>query len=240
MKKIGIALIVLLMLTGNIVGKGEWEIGFHYSYWSINLLKPVLEEAVKDSFDSYDANKGDILFDSNGNNMGFELRYYPGGKLGSFSIGLSYERNNFKGDLTGSYEDTIDGVPGTVEAVGYFDLKPHSFNINFRWDIAPRYRFHPFIGIGFGFGRMDGIVSLATTGTAYNGTVLLSELEEKTLKQLLDEYEEEEGKKFPVGFFPIVYFSVGMKGEIANNLYLSGEVAIYDGLIFRGGLAFRF
>jgi len=34
--------------------------------------------------------------------------------------------------------------------------------------------------------------------------------------------------------------NLGIRGEIVDNVYLLGEVAIYDGFIIRGGLAYRF
>jgi hypothetical protein len=226
-----------------ILGNGGWEIGVHYSSWSINLAKPYIEEAIADSFDNFDSSKGSILFDSAGNNYGIDLRYYPGGKHASFSLGISYERNNFKGTLNGSYADS-DKYHNRAEinAVGIFDFSPHSFNFSFRWDILPNYRIHPFFTIGFGIGNLDGFVNLQAKTKTYIGSTVISNTvtEEKTLDDLIAIYEKEEGKSFPIGFFPIVYVSLGMKGEIADNIYFLCEVAAYDGLSIRGGLAFKF
>ena len=242
MKRI-LSLILMFLFVSVIHSKGKWEVGVHYSFWSINLAKPYIEDAVEDAFDSFDSTKGNIVFDSNGNNYGIDIRYYPGGKYASFSLGLSYEKNNFLGDLTGSYSDTdAYGNKAEVEALGKFDIQPHSFNFSFRWDIAPKYRIHPFFGIGFGIGKMNGLVNLSTTTKTYidNNITIDVDEEEKTLENLIEEYEEDEGKKFPISFFPIVYITVGMKGEIIDNVYFLGEVAFYDGLIFRGGFAFKF
>jgi len=226
-----------------ILGNGEWEVGVHYSSWSINLAKPYIEEAIADSFDNFDSSKGSILFDSAGSNYGIGVRYYPGGKYASFSLGISYERNNFKGTLNGNYTDSDKyHNKAEINAVGIFDFSPHSFNLSFRWDIVPNYRIHPFFSIGFGIGKLDGFVNLqATTKTYIGGTVITDkETEEKTLEDLIAIYEKEQGESFPVEFFPIVYVSLGMKGEITDNIYLLCEVAAYDGLSFRGGLAFKF
>jgi hypothetical protein len=89
---------------------------------------------------------------------------------------------------------------------------------------------------------MDGIINLTTITKTYIGSTVITDksTEEKTLDDLIKEYEEEEGKAFPVSFFPIVYVSFGVKGEIINNIYFLGEVAFYDGLSFRGGIAFKF
>jgi len=243
MKKISLIFFLLLIFVIDNFAKGEWEIGLHYSSWSLNLAKPYIEETVEDSFDNFDSSKGDIVFDSAGNNYGIDVRYYPAGKYGSFSLGLSYEKNNFKGDLTGNYTDYDEyGNKAEVNAVGLFDLQPHSFNFSLRWDIAPRYRIHPYFDIGFGLGKMDGLMNLTTTTKTYIGSSVITDktTEEKTLDDLIKEYEEEEGKPFPISFFPIVHISFGIKGEITNNIYFIGEVAFYDGMIFRGGIAFKF
>ncbi len=240
MKKTFLLILTIFLLFANIYGNGKWEVGIHYSYWSINFAKPFIEKGLEDVFDNFDSNKGDLNFDSNGNNYGIDLRYYPKGKYGSFSLGVSYEKNNFKGDLSGNYKDTIYGVSSEISAIGIFNIQPHSFNFSLRWDIAPKYRVHPFFGFGFGIGRINGFINGTITGTTAAGAIVSEINEETTLTELIEEYEEEEGKKFPLSFFPIIYFSIGVKGEITNNIYFLGEVAVYDGLIFRGGFAFKF
>lgn len=235
MKRISI-LSILLLVTISLIypaPKGQWEVGFHYSYWSVNVIAPLLEDNLKDSIEGFDPAKGDLNFDSTGNNYGFEVRFFPGGKQGSFSLGLSYERNNFKGGLSGSYQEPV----GQVKAEGTFDLRPHSFNLSLRWDLWAAARVHPYIGLGFGIGPLNGLISSRVTTTLANGTVIAEDIEEKTLKEALDEAEDGE---FTLSFFPIVHLHFGLRGEVVDNLYLLAEFALYDGLIFRGGVAYRF
>lgn len=235
MKKVSVFLVLFFILVSFSLSKsrGKFEVGFHYSYWTINFLGKIIEEGVADSIDEFDSKKGDLNFKSDGNNFGFEIRFFPGGENGSFSIGLSYERNNFKGTLDGAYEDQEGGNRLEVKADGSFDLRPHSFNLSFRWELWARARVHPYIGIGFGIGPANGNLRALVTKELYsNGTLIGEEetLEEKTLKEVLD----------PLTFFPIIHLNFGIRGEIIDNLYLLAEFAIYDGLIFRGGLAYRF
>ena len=244
MKKATVLLFVLLagVYAYGFAEGGHWEIGGHYSYWSIDVISSWAEDNLVSEFDDFDPKKGKLDFDSHGNNYGIELRYFPKGKNGSFSIGFSYERNNFLSDVTGTYtESDGNGNQAKVEADGTINLYPHSFNVNLRWEIAPRARIHPYIGLGFGFGVQDGKYVLHTkTTTYYQGNTQISEsIEEKTLKQVLDELKEE-GNEFPVGFFPIIQVQVGLRLELMENIYILAEGAVYDGIAFRGGLAFRF
>ena len=224
------------------IAQGNWEIGAHYSSWSINVAKEFMEESFVDAFDYYDPTKGALNFDSNGNNMGLEIRFYPGGKDGAFSLGVSYEKNNFKGSLSGSYVETDQwGNRAEVVANGLFDFTPHSFNFSVRWDLFPSAAIHPYIGLGVGIGPLNGMLSLETiTTTTINGATKTDrQYEELTLEEAIEKLEVEEGEEYPFNFFPILHVAVGLKGEILPNVYLMGEAAIYDGIIFRGGVAIR-
>lgn len=241
------ALIIVLILGIVIYSyperkKGQWEIGYHYSYWSINIMSSFIEDNLISEFENYDLEKGGLNFDSDGSNYGFELRFFPKGKNGAFSIGFSYERNNFDANIDGSYSEFDDwGNRVDAEAVGTIKLRPHSFNLSIRWDLWPSSRVHPYIGIGLGLGPLKGYIKLHTTSTTYYyGYTYVEETdEEKTIKQALEELEEE-GEGFPLSIFPIVHLHVGLRGEVLEDVYLLGEIAIYDGIIFRGGIAVRF
>jgi len=242
MKKILIPFFLVLLLSIQIHSQGKWVIGLHYSKWSINVVKPMVEENVTDAFEDFDTSKGNLNFDSNGNNFGFEITYFPKGEEGSFSIGISYERNNFKGKLEGNYTETDDfGNSIKVVGLGSFDLQPHSFNLNLCWDLWPKSRVHPYIGFGFGIGPLNGDLELNTTTTTYypDHTLVEETKDKKTLKEAINELDDED-EGFPLSFFPIIHLKLGLKGEVVNNVYLFTELGIYDGILFRGGLSFRF
>lgn len=243
MKKFAFIIVFVSVLVISSYASGNWEIGTHYSYWSLNLIKSQIEKNFTPDLDLYDPNKGHFNFDSNGNNYGVEIRYFPGGKDGSFSIGLSYERNNFKSKINGAYTEYDNyGNRLEAEAAGTVDVFPHSFNLSFRWDLWPSSRIHPYIGIGFGMGALRGTLKADTKATLYyssGATRSETDHEEKTIKQALDEFKDQ-GNEYPLNFFPIAHIHFGLKGEIVNNIYLLGEVAVYDGFIARGGIAYRF
>jgi len=223
---------------------GHWELGVHYSYWSLNAVAPIIEESVTAEIDYYDAGISPLDFVSDGSNYGVEIRFFPGGEEGSFSIGLSYEWNRFNGTVTGRYEEDLGGgLVLKATADGSFELRPNAVHLNLRWDLWPAARIHPYIGFGFGFGALDGSLLLKTAQTTYFSGYTLDRVEEeqtRTLQEAPDELEAEEGETYPLGFIPILQFQIGVRGRVANNLYLLGEVALYDGLLFRAGLAYRF
>jgi hypothetical protein len=105
----------------------------------------------------------------------------------------------------------------------------------------PSSKIHPFIGIGLGAGLLGGNVEYHYVKTTFlpGGTDVDIVDEEMTLEEALDELEAE-GDGFPLSFFPLIHIHLGVRGEVASNVYLMGEIAIYNGMIFRAGIAYRF
>ncbi len=240
MKKLLLTIFFIGSLSFLANAQGQWEVGAHYSGWGTGIVVSDPEEYVSDAFDEYD---GPITFDPHGHNFGFMLRFFPAGKQGSFSIGFSYERNYFKADLSGSYTETVAGGTVNKTGSGKVDLSPHSFNLDFRWDIYPSSKVHPYVGIGFGVGPLNGDITFTTTTeTNINGSITIETVtEELTLKEAIKKIEEKQDENlYLVNFFPIVHLNLGLRGEIVDSVYLLGEVAFYDGFILRGGLAYRF
>jgi len=161
--------------------QGRWEFGFHYSRWSINLLRGMIEDGISEAMETElrdeilaeiqsdyptlvdTAYSQSVDFDSAGDNFGFEARWYPGGQNGSFSLGLSVEKTTMKVSLPSisaamSLRDQLTSQSAGFQASagGEFLLKPLSFHLSLRWDIVPSSIVHPYVTLGFG----------AATGTA--------------------------------------------------------------------------
>jgi len=222
--------------------KGHWEVGIHYSTWNIDALTSYLEDNFVPELEYYELDKGPLTYDSNGNNYGIELRFFPGGKKGSFSIGISYEKNNFRATAAGSYQETQQGKLYELTADGAMDLTPHSFNLGLRWELFPTARVHPYFGFAVGLGALNGTLEYHTVLREVGNPNPIDSIDEEwTLKEALEEIEVETGEdSYPLSFFPILHVQVGVRGEIAPNIYLLAEAALYDGFILRGGLAYRF
>ena len=109
-------LLVYLTLIPSLSAQGHFELSIHYSRWSIDILGDIIETAVSDAVESgledtisedikdeygldLDTYSQTIDFDSSGHNYGAEIRWYPGGQYGSFSIGLSVEKTRMTVEL---------------------------------------------------------------------------------------------------------------------------------------------
>ena len=118
-----IALIFLISCFSLIVGgvgfaKGNWEVGVHYGDWSLSFLESYLEDVIENTvgdeikeaiIEEHPEKSGletdyhqDLNLDFTGNNYGVEIRFYPSGREGSFSLGLSIEKTEMEVNLRGS------------------------------------------------------------------------------------------------------------------------------------------
>jgi hypothetical protein len=253
--------------------QGHWEFGVHYSRWSLNLVKSLIEDSLNDTVASdlkdkflkdiqkdYPSKKETgysqkIAFDSSGDNYGAEVRFYPGGRHGSFSLGFSVEKSTMKVSLPEvaaslEFEDEITHMTGTFNgnATGEFLLKPLSFHLSFRWDIFPSAGLHPYITLGVGASTAKAI-DMATYSYSYTGTLNVpgnppkeySGSDSKTLKELKDE-QEAKGEDFtvPLHFVPFVQLNLGLKGQLTDNIHLLVDAGVWDGFLLRAGVSFRF
>jgi len=271
-RRLGIPVLICLA-AAPLLAQGEWEISFHYSRWGLNLVKSLIEDRLGDTVasnleDQFLADiqadypsirrtgyRQDITFDSSGDNYGAEVRYFPAGWYGSFSIGLAVEKTTMKVGFpavtaTMDLEDANTGADGTFtgNANGEFLIKPLSFHLSVRWEILPTAGIHPYITVGVGASTAKAIdaakYSYTYTGilTAPQGLSLnYSGGETKSLEDLRAEQEAKgEDWPLPVNFLPFVQLNVGLRGRLSENLYALVDAGIWDGFLVRGGLAFRF
>lgn len=266
---------VLVFFLGSISlsAQGHFEFGFHYSSWSLDVLKSLIEEGINDMVE--DNLKDEILnsiledrpgieevdytqnisFDSGGNNWGFEVRWYPGGQDGSFSLGLSVEKTTMRVSLpdlsvnltlldldsgkSGNFQGNADGAN--------FEVKPLSYHLHFRWDIVPHWKIRPFITFGFGIADTNAVLKNSLLDYSFSGTATIEgeepdmydESVTKTLQEIKEEAEAEGDDFFIPPILPFFQLNVGLKGEITPNLYVLLETGIFNGFILRGGISIR-
>lgn len=254
------------ILPGSTAAQGKFEFGFHYSRWSLNILKGYIEEGLSEGLESQlkdgfledihvdhpglmdTSYRQDVEFDASGNNYGFEFRWYPGGYYGSFSLGLSIEKTSMTislPEVSGRME-LSDGSYFEADANAAYIINPLSFHLSFRWDIFPSSMIHPYFT--FGFGAATGTaLETAELNYGYEGTLYIGGTQEsyqgdesQTLQELKEEMEEEDEEFFLPGFIPFVQLSLGIKGELTPNIHLLVDAGIWNGFLLRGGIAFRF
>ncbi len=251
--------------------KGHWEFGFHYSRWSLNLLRSSIEGGLSDALESdlKDQILEDIQadypflmekdysqaveFDSGGDNYGFEVRYYPGGERGSFSIGLSVEKTTMRVSLPEvsaqmTLTDGINPQDAYFSAIsqGEFLFKPWSFHLSLRWDILPSSVVHPYITLGVGAATAaaleDAEVSYSYAGELSvpgHGSDQYTDSVSKSVKDLKEEMEAEGEEFFLPGFVPFVQLNLGLKVLLTPNVHLLVDAGVWNGFLIRGGVSFR-
>jgi hypothetical protein len=235
---------------------GFFEVGAHFGIWSISPAKGLFEDSLTDKAaneirDSVteklngqyggnlnpSAHQQSLTLGSQGLNYGFEIRYFPLGRRGSLSIGFSLEKTHIKVTMKGPVtQEYGDGSSATVESDAEVETNPLTTDLSFRWDFVPSRRVTPYFVFGLGVGPLNGEARYTYTGTytrdgAQSG---VSGEETKTFDDLREEGE------FDLDVFILLHLGLGVKGEIAKGIYIKGELAFWDGLIFRGGVAYRF
>ncbi len=249
MKKILFAIFSLPFLFSIGFSEGKWEFNLHYGSWNVNFAKRAVESAIEDSVDKeikdsilqdhpdlIELNyKRNFKFGSSGFNGGFEIRYYPGGENGSFSMGFSIEKTKMELTLDGTVDmDFTNGSYVDYIANGKFLMEPLSYNLSFRWDIKPSWVVHPYIGLGFGIAPLKGEFSFNTDGTFYDATTGEIKRETNSEGKNLQDLEE-----LPLKIIPIIQFNLGIKGKITKNIHFHIDSGMWNGLLIRGGISLR-
>jgi len=235
---------------------GKLEVEVHYGYWTLDVFKGLFEEDLNQELSNEIAKEIEIqiresgyniaqvsqnnvfVFGSSGSVYGFELRFYPGGRYSSFSLGVSIEKTRMEATVEGLVNVQFnDGSYAEMDAVGFVELNPLFTNLSFRWDIKPSWVVTPYFVLGLGVAALNGKVSYNYNGTYYyaGGTEFYEDDEERDIK----EAEEDTDFNMP-NILPLLQINIGVRAEIIPHLHLRAEAGIWDGFIVRGGLAFRF
>jgi hypothetical protein len=238
---------------------GKIEVAVYYGHWSLNLFKGLFEERLfnriekdikKELLDQVQIIRGDrdidtanygqtFTFDSGGPNYGLEIRFYPQGREGAFSLGFSIDKTRVRLTIQGDVrQDFNDGSYAEVkDAVGEFTLNPLFTNLNFRWDFKPDWRVTPYFIFGLGVAALNGDVSYNYTGS-YRWGISEAEVGKSDTKPI-KEVEEDSDENLP-NIIPLLQLNLGVRAEVIPHLHLRAEVGIWDGFVFRAGMAYRF
>jgi hypothetical protein len=250
---------------------GHFEFGGHYGRWTLDVLgnkavevlndvtadelQGAIEEEIRSLYPNILSTQfaQTIDFSSSGDNYGVSFRWYPGGRKGSFSLGLSVEKNTFKvlptsvvhmdlEDFATSDTATFDG-----DVEGQALIKATSFLLTFRWDIFPTKFIHPYITIGGGISTAKALDD-STLAYSFSGQLVgvsipaqtIDGSETKTLRELRDEALGDEETNFPIpNFIPFVQLNLGLKARLTKSLSILVDAGIYDGFMVSAGIALR-
>jgi len=236
---------------------GRLELSVHYSSWTVDPVTALFEDglneelggAIQDEINEDLIKRypglvtgpftSDMSFDSEGSNYGIELRYYVRGRAGTFSLGVSLEQTHIKFTLAGTArQEFTNGGLAVAEAEAAVETKPFSTNVSFRWEIgSPTARVKPYFTFGLGFAPLKGTFSFGYFATYTIGTA--SETFEDAQSKTFPELSEDLDFQIP-DFLLIVQLHFGLKIEIFKGLFIQGEAGIWNGLLLRGGLGYRF
>lgn len=266
MKKIIIILIAALTIFWLHIfpafAQGHLEFSLHKSSWNINIFESAIESNLGNTLKKYilkevykdypvieDSNYSqNVDFNSSGGNFGFEIRWYPKGKEGVYSLGVSLEKTTIKTGFSqiSTNIELSDGSVYTGNFGGDFIMEPWSVHLSSRWDIIPSMRIHPYITIGLGVAKgtylenakisYDFSADLKIDGDVYESYEVS---DTRTLLEVKNELKKINESVFLPGFIPFFQLNAGIKGEITNNLHILVDAGIWNGISFRGGIAFR-
>jgi hypothetical protein len=249
---------------------GHWEFNGHVGIWTLNVLKGTatgflndaaedhlrdkILESINDVFPALGSSdyRQDLVFDSSGSDLGVGARWYPAGRHGSFSLGLSIEKSVFKIEPTAEVQmdlqdsETSQTAVFNDSAAGTARIEALSFLLTVRWDILPTKAVHPYITFGGGISTSraldDSSVAYTYTGLVTGsglGETPISGGESKTLRQLKDEAGDEEEDISLPNFLPFVQLNLGLKVRLTRMLQMFVDVGVYDGFMATAGLAVR-
>jgi hypothetical protein len=235
---------------------GKLEVDVHYGYWTLDVFKGLFEDDINKELSNEIAdeittkvresgynivNVGSdhtLVFGSSGSVYGFELRFYPGGRYSSFSLGVSIEKTHMELTVEGPVSVQFnDGSYAEMDAVANVVLNPLFTNLSFRWDFMPEWRVTPYFVLGLGVAALNGEVSYQYNGTYYwiGGTEQHEDEDTRDIK----EAEEDADFNMP-NILPLLQLSLGVRAEVIPHLHLKAELGIWDGFILRAGIAYRF
>jgi hypothetical protein len=236
--------------------EGKLEIEIHYGYWTLDLFKGFFEKDLTRSLSDEIAKEigiqinesghdvgridhdHDLVFDSSGSVYGLELRFYPGGRYSSFSLGVSIDMTHMKATVEGPVTVQFDdGTYAEMDAVGIVDLNPLFTNFSFRWDFKPEWTVTPYFVLGLGVAALNGEVSYNYNGI-YHWALGEEYHEDEDIRDI-KEAEEDTDVNLP-NILPLLQINLGVRGEVVPHLHLRAEVGIWDGLILRAGIAYKF
>jgi hypothetical protein len=236
---------------------GHWEISGHLSHWTISPLLSMFQGTISDKLGNEIQNEIDkklrqshaglvgakftpnLTIGSGGSNYGLEVRYFASGWAGTFSFGASLESTTLSLSLTGKPEQIFtNGTVANADVKAEVKTVPvFTTNFSFRWEIGHG-RVRPYFTLGLGFGKLDGSFSYSYTGI-YRYSSVQEDIPSASVTKDFATLSKDIDFTIPK-MFVILQLHLGLKIDLVKGFSLLGEAGLWDGLLLRGGLAYRF
>ena len=249
MKKFLVFFIMVSFLAIPVISKPKYSLHIGYSFWTLNLVKGLIEEKVGDELqtqlqDSINNDfpeetltdySQDVNFNSSGGGIYLELRIYPSGEKGSFSVGFSYARVDSNIELSGNIRQNFEsGDYITATASSSLVHKYSAFLLDLRWDLFPNGRVHPYFSLGGGLAPLNGTISYQASGYAYINKIKEKyEIEDETKE--LDEIED-----INISMIPVLLINLGIRVDLYKGISLYADGGLWNGFLFKVGLLYSF
>ncbi len=243
-----ILLLSIFVLVPSFYGEVRWEVSLGANHWNIQNFKGIIRDIVEDSLEEEIKEQFgedfpeeilanldyDFDYDSKGNGYGLNIRMYPRGAEGIFSIGLSYfsfdARLDAKGELIQNFVSS-SVFRGTAQ--GTVNILFRAYLLDLKWEFSPGADLRPYICLGAGFSPLRGDVSYTSEGIFYGpqGEEYYSSSDSEDLSNIDD---------IDMDYIPILALNAGLKYYFYNNASLWVDIGFFDGLMIKGGLAYSF
>ncbi len=227
----------------------KYYISVGYGNWSLNLLKNTIEDKLNDLLkdnlqdnikNDYPAQtlgdySQDVNFDSSGGGVNFQIRIYPGGEKGSFSLGFSYFRIDSKIIISGHVrQNFVSGDYISSNAEGNLIINYSAFVVDLKWDLLVEGKIHPYISFGGGISPLKGNLNYNAIGAYYShnkkkGSYTINESEDLT-----------EIEDIKISYLPVLIINFGIRVEIIQNGSVFVDGGIWNGFMVKGGIAYTF
>ncbi len=244
---VGIVLGMLFIFPSTIHARGHFEIRPFYGMWSLNLVRRPIENALTRALESNIRSQvsddfstavlqslTDVSFDSNGTLVGLELRWYPSGENGVWSLGIGIERTSFEVTARGESTLFLEGdIRVDLIPAGTIRLEVPLVFLTSQWTLFPSWRFRPYIGLGAGISPLRGTLTYSAVGVAtYEGIIIPYGYSETT--------QLEDIQDLQISVIPYVIGYAGIQGQIFPFAYLSVDAGILNGFMVRFTASIRF
>ncbi len=248
-RKVFVSILIFMIIGIFGYSRPKYYISIGYGSWSLNLLRGVIEEKMddvlrenlQDNFKEDYPNEvlgdytQDVNFDSSGGGVNFQIRIFPGGEKGSFSLGFSYFRVDSKIMISGDIrQNFISDDYISANAEGNLIINYSAFVIDMRWDLFPQGKIHPYISLGGGISPLKGSMDYSADGGLYSND---HRKEGYTISESKDLTEVED---INFSHIPVILINLGIRVDVIKNGSFFLDGGIWNGFMIKGGIAYSF